>query len=93
MTSANRLKSVRNAISTLKRIQAKMDPASGLTVTVKRGCDSEHDDDFHRDEITLQLGDCLDEIIDAVIKAAEASEKLNVAFCRQELLELQEVLS
>lgn len=88
MSSARRLKAVRAALVELKKIKAKMDPASGLTVTILRGVDNEENTS---QPVILQLADGLDAIMDAVIESVRSSEKLNIAFCKDELKELQEL--
>lgn len=93
MTSWYRLKTLRDTLAKLEKIKKKMDPASGLTVSVRRG-PSQDDDDLQADgqTITIEVGTQLDEIMSAIIAATSDSIKFNESFCKSELKELREVL-
>ncbi len=95
VTSATRIKTLRSDLERLKKIKKDMDPASGITVSVIRGPvnnDSEFDIQPTILPVAVEVCTKMDEILDAIINSLEDSISFNVAFCKQEMLELKKVL-
>lgn len=87
--TAARLLELRQKLAALEKIKQDMDPASGITVWIKRGVDQPDEAD---QVVQLEVCTDMEELLDKLLDAARTSILLCVRFCHNELKELQEVL-
>lgn len=93
MSLSYRIKEISDNIKKLKDIKKKMDPASGLTISVLRGVESDDELQGSGGWVTMQIADNMENIMDSIILAAEKSLELNLGLAESELKTLKEVLT